>query len=263
MINKFLAKASKTCIFKGYPGVPEACTPGQSGNKVLPVIFFCSSSVHLTLTLNRYWTYTGLTMTELYRGEGLEIYEKSHYSHGEHIDEVEQILSWYSPCNARILDIGCSAGLHALEFAKRGFSITGLDIEPSAIELAKKRNKTGNLNAEFIVGDIEEFYFSSLGKFDFIYSIGNVLSHVTKDNIQGVLKKIKDCLRVSGIFLFNVLIISKSYKEEIFSEDNDLKIIWKRKIDEKTGHIDLERLSEKYITFTKFTKSHINNYFST
>lgn len=78
-------------------------------------------------------------MIELY-GSELEIYEKSHYSHGEFIKEVEQILTWYKSKNTRILDIGCSAGLHALEFARKGFSVTGVDIEATAIELAKKKS---------------------------------------------------------------------------------------------------------------------------
>lgn len=79
-------------------------------------------------------------MTGLYRDSGLEIYEKSHYSHGEHIAEVERILAWYKRRNTKVLDIGCSGGLHALEFSKRGFSVTGVDIEQSAIELAKKKS---------------------------------------------------------------------------------------------------------------------------
>ncbi len=93
-------------------------------------------------------------MTELYRNSGLEIYEKSHYSHGEHITGVEQILRWYRRRNARVLDIECSGGLHALEFSKRGFPVTGMDIEPSAIKLAKKRARSGNQKAKFLVLDI-------------------------------------------------------------------------------------------------------------
>lgn len=177
-------------------------------------------------------------MTELY-SSNLEMYEKSHYSHGEHIKEVGQILAWYRRRNARILDIGCSAGLHAMEFSKRGFSVTGIDIEPSAIGLAKTRVK-GNKKVKFHVKDIERDELSCNEKFDLIYSIGNVLSHVEKRRIFEVLRKIWSCLDEKGVLLFDVLINSKPFQEEILPKKNEPQIVWKRKIDEKTGRISMD-----------------------
>jgi SAM-dependent methyltransferase len=175
-------------------------------------------------------------MTELYRDSGLEIYEKSHYSHGEHILEIEQILSWYSNKNMHILDIGCSGGLHAIEFAKRGFSVTGVDMEPSSIELARKRKE--NLKLDFRVLDIENNELLYPEKFGLIYSLGNVFSHIKKGKILEVIRKIKDCLSKNGILLFDVLINSKPFEKEIIQDD--LQIIWKREIDEKTGSISMD-----------------------
>lgn len=188
------------------------------------------------------------TIIELYRDQGLEIYEKSHYSHGEHIDEVERILSWYTPRNTRVLDIGCSGGLHILEFAKRGFSVTGVDIEPSAIELAKKRSSDGGegCNTEFCVVDIENDDLSVFGKFDLIYSIGNVLSHVNKDRFLDVVSKIRECLALNGLFLFDILTSMKPFREKIMSEKNGLNIMWKRTIDEITGRISMDGIFPDY-----------------
>lgn len=176
-------------------------------------------------------------MTELYNSR-LEVYEKSHYSHGEHIKEVGQILAWYRRRNTHILDIGCSAGLHAMEFSKRGFHVTGIDIEPSAIGLANTRAK-GNKKVTFLVKDIERDELPCNEKFDLIYSIGNVLSHVEKERIFKVLRKIRNCLDEKGTLLFDVLINSKPFQEEIKPEKNGLQIVWKRKIDEKTGRISM------------------------
>lgn len=179
-------------------------------------------------------------MTGLYRDSGLEIYEKSHYSRGEHVAEVERILAWYKRRNTKVLDIGCSGGLHALELSKRGFSVTGVDIEQSAIELAKKRARNGNQKAKFHVSDIGKDGLPCVEKFDFIYSIGNVLSHASKDRIFEVLTKIRACLDKNGTLLFDVLINAKPFREEIYPKDNELQIIWKRKIDEKTGRISMD-----------------------
>lgn len=186
------------------------------------------------------FTETLIIMTGLYRNSGLKIYEKSHYSHGEYIAEVEQILTWYRQRNTRILDIGCSSGLHALEFAKRGFYIEGLDIEQSAIELAKKRNSEYMQKAGFRVVDIEKDELCGSEKFDLIYSIGNVFSHVRKNRILNVFLKVKGCLGKNGIFLFDVLMNTKPFRKEINPKENELQIIWKRQIDEETGRIGMD-----------------------
>ncbi len=176
-------------------------------------------------------------MVELYRDSGLDIYEKVHYSNAEHTEEVEQILKWYHLKHARVLDIGCSGGLHALEFARRGFSVTGFDIEPSAIDRAGKRCRDQGLKAEFHVLDVENDDLSSLGSFDLIYSLGNVMSHIRKYRIYHALRKIRECLNKNGIFLFNVLITEPPFQEEIHAKN--LKIHWKRMLNRQTGEISM------------------------
>jgi len=141
-----------------------------------------------------------MTDIELYRDKGLEIYEKAHYSHGEHIGEVEAILSWYARKEARVLDIGCSGGLHALELAKRGYSITGMDVEMSAIQLARRRSADMALKADFIAADLEKDDLTWLGSFDLVYSLGNVISHIPKKSLPAVLRKIRSCLEITAYF---------------------------------------------------------------
>jgi SAM-dependent methyltransferase len=177
-------------------------------------------------------------MVELYRDSGLDIYEKAHYSHGEHIGEVEQILTWYLPRNTRVLDVGCSGGLHALEFASRGFLVTGFDIEPSATSRAEKRAKDQKVPAEFRALDLEKDGISSLGTFDLVYSIGNVMSHLRKDGMNDALRKIRACLDESGLFLFDVFINATPFREEVYEED--LGVVWKRKLNEQTGRMTMD-----------------------
>ncbi|MCX9011255.1 MAG: class I SAM-dependent methyltransferase [Candidatus Methanoperedens sp.] len=179
-------------------------------------------------------------MIELYRDPGLKIYEKSHYSHREHIIEVKQILSWYRCRRAHILDIGCSGGLHAIEFAKKGHSVIGLDIEPSAVELARRRSRNANNGVKFRVMDIGRGDLSALGRFDLIYSIGNVLSHVRKDSLPEILRKVRGSLNEDGIILFDVLINAKPFQEEIHPGKNGFQIIWRRNIDGGTGKISMD-----------------------
>ena len=179
-----------------------------------------------------------MTDIELYRDTGLEIYEKVHYSHGEHIREVDAILSWFKRGNARILDMGCSGGLHALELAKRGHIVTGIDIEPAAITLARERNQDMHLQAGFLVVDLENGSLSGLGKFDLVYCLGNVLSHLQKKSVPDLLEKIRGCLAEDGIFLFDVLHVGEEFPEGVYEED--LGIIWERNLERETGKIMMQ-----------------------
>jgi SAM-dependent methyltransferase len=175
---------------------------------------------------------------DLYGKAGLDIYEKAHYSRYEHVEEVRQILSWLPAGCRRILDVGCSAGLHALEFARRGFDVTGVDIEPYAVERARRRSRRGKLGARFVTADIARKDLSRLGKFDFIYSLGNVLSHMVKRKVPGVMRRIGAALDPEGLFLFDLLIKGSPFRTRI--RDDYHKIFWQRTLDEATGRISLD-----------------------
>ncbi len=181
---------------------------------------------------------------ELYRDSGLEIYEEAHYSHGENIRETEMILSWYRRKGSRILDIGCSGGLHALELAKKGHALTGIDREITAIELARKRCEKPGLRAEFFVADLEKDDLDILGKFDLIICIGNVISHIAKKSLPDVLGKIRSRLGNGGIFLFDFIAAGNPFPEEV--REKDPGIIWKRKLDRSSGKITMIGIFENF-----------------
>lgn len=185
-----------------------------------------------------------MTDIPLYRDTGLDIYEKAHYSHGEHVGEVEEILSWYSPQMSRILDLGCSGGLHALELAKRGHRVTGVDLEESAIALARERGRTAGVNADFFTADLLNFDPAGLGRFDLVYSLGNVISHIPKPSLPGLLKRVRACLAADGIFLFDVLNIGDVFPERI--READLGITWERWLDRESGEISLKGSFERF-----------------
>ncbi len=179
-----------------------------------------------------------MTGIDLYGRAGLDIYEKAHYSRGEHFEEVRQILTWLPAGVERVLDIGCSAGLHALEFARIGFPAVGVDIEPFAVERARRRSQREKLPARFRVLDICRDNLSSLGPFDFIYSLGNVLSHIGKADLADVLKKVRGSLAQGGIILFDLLIKGSRFRTKI--RDDYHRIIWERCLDEATGQITMD-----------------------
>jgi SAM-dependent methyltransferase len=168
----------------------------------------------------------------------LDIYERSHYARNEHVDEVEQILSWFDGRSGRVLDAGCCTGLHALEFARRGFSVAGLDIEPAAVERASRRARQIGAAVAFSVKDLSRDSLTSLGTFDFVYSLGNVLAHIEKGLLPAVLARIHACLNRNGVFLFDLLMTDNPFLRDIRDEKH--KIFWKRARDGETGKIRMD-----------------------
>jgi len=93
-------------------------------------------------------------------------------------DEVEAIIKLLGlEPGQRVLDMPCGPGRHALELARRGLSVTGVDLTASFVEEAKKRAEAENLQAEFVRADMRRFrrpeafdlainLFTSFGYFD-------------------------------------------------------------------------------------------------
>jgi SAM-dependent methyltransferase len=56
----------------------------------------------------------------------------------------------------RVLDVGCGTGEHALMAARLGLAATGIDLSPTAIDLAKGKATARNLAVRFLVWDALE-----------------------------------------------------------------------------------------------------------
>ncbi len=78
---------------------------------------------------------------------------------------------------AAVLDLACGPGRHALELARRGFDVTGVDRTDRYLEEARKRADGDRLHVEWVRADMREFrrcaafdgaisLFTSFGFFD-------------------------------------------------------------------------------------------------
>jgi len=108
--------------------------------------------------------------------------------------------------NARMLDIGCGAGLFIREMSSLGWQGTGLDISAQAIEIAKRHNP----EAKFIVGFFGEIEPDE--RFDLV-TMHHILEHLHRPK-----KVIADCYRLlspGGKFVVSVPNIA-SWEAKLF-----------------------------------------------
>jgi SAM-dependent methyltransferase len=80
-----------------------------------------------------------------------------------------------SPPYGSALDLGCGSGHWAIELARRGWQVTGVDIVPSAIRQARERARRAGVDVRFIEGDVTKLRAADVGSgFGFIWDFGTV-----------------------------------------------------------------------------------------
>ncbi|MGN6696304.1 MAG: class I SAM-dependent methyltransferase [Aquihabitans sp.] len=94
-----------------------------------------------------------------------------------------------------VLDAGCGTGRVAIELARRGFAVTGLDID--AAMLAAAQRKAPELT--WIEGDLATTAVS--GPFDAVVLAGNVLIFVAPGTEAQVVRRCADALRPGGLVI--------------------------------------------------------------
>src|ERR1700738_5588386 len=91
------------------------------------------------------------------------------------IDRLEVLLALRPP--QRILDLPCGQGRHAIELARRGYEVTGVDLSPYLLGVARERAYASGVKVRWLEGDMREALpgetfdlilnlFTSLGYFD-------------------------------------------------------------------------------------------------
>lgn len=85
---------------------------------------------------------------------------------------------------ARILDMGCGRGRHAVEFARRGYEVTGIDLSPRSIAAARQRASLAGIPAAFAVGDMREAVCN--GCFDVVANLFTAFGYFDDEAEHGV-----------------------------------------------------------------------------
>ena len=80
----------------------------------------------------------------------------------------------------RALDLGCGEGRHTILLARRGYGVTGLDLEPLALKRAAAHLRRAGLRARLEVGDALDLRLPA-GELDLVLDYGCFHHVVTRD----------------------------------------------------------------------------------
>jgi SAM-dependent methyltransferase len=104
---------------------------------------------------------------------------------------------------ARVLDIGCGTGGHAVELARRGFEVVGVDLAPAMLERARERAEAAGVEIELVEGDARSTRVG--GEFDITLMTFALLGYqLSNEDVLATLRNAATHTRQGGIVLFDV-----------------------------------------------------------
>jgi len=103
----------------------------------------------------------------------------------------------------KILDVCCGPGRHSLALAARGIDVTGLDITPRYLEMARRLAEKKRLSAKFVRGDMRKLGFE--GEFDAVLNAFSSFGYFSRAEDQRVLDGMARALKPGGYVLLDMM----------------------------------------------------------
>jgi SAM-dependent methyltransferase len=93
--------------------------------------------------------------------------------HFEKLHHLLRLVDFDGYRGRAVLEVGCGAAVDLARFARGGAEVTGVDVAPSAVELARTNFSQQHLTGRFEVADGERLPFAD-ASFDLVYAHGVV-----------------------------------------------------------------------------------------
>jgi len=151
--------------------------------------------------------------------EYLNVYQ--HRNENDAEEHIKLILENVDiPSCAKILDMACGSGRHALILARKDYNVTAIDLSENLISIAEKSAHNEKLRINFVQSDIRKYETND--KFDLIINLFTSFGYFESDEENfAVLQKAYHLLDEHGFFVldfFNSEFLRQNLVE--FSEEN-------------------------------------------
>ena len=132
-------------------------------------------------------------------------YDKEVFTTGtiQEVDFIESEIEFDK--TGKILDVGCGTGRHAIELAKRGYQVTGIDLSEDQLKRAREKAEAEGVDVTFLQKDARSFSFEE--PFDTVIMIcEGAFSLMETDEMNfSILQNVKYSLKEGGTFIFTTL----------------------------------------------------------
>ncbi|HCE12027.1 MAG TPA: SAM-dependent methyltransferase, partial [Enterococcus sp.] len=146
----------------------------------------------------------------------------------------------------QIPELACGTGALAVEFAKAGYQVTGLDLSEEMLMIASQRAQAENVSIQFVEGDMLDLV--DVGQYEAITCYSDSLCYMEDaQSVQQVFDGVFESLVEDGVFLFDV---HSTYQiDEVFPDysyhyqTDDFAFLW------ESYQGEVEHSIEHFLTF--------------
>ena len=113
------------------------------------------------------------------------------------VDDIERLVGLTPP--QRILDVGCGNGRHAIEFARHGYQVVGIDVAVAYLDDAQATANEEGLSIDYRLERGSELRDEDM--YDFVLAFNHTLGFMSDAELHQHFSRIHSALKESGSFL--------------------------------------------------------------
>jgi SAM-dependent methyltransferase len=140
---------------------------------------------------------------------------------------------------AKLLDVPCGGGRHAIGLAKQGYELTAVDISKQFLEAARTAAIAQNVNISWYEREMRDLPWSA--EFDGAYSFGNSFGYLAGEENDDFLRSIWSTLKSGGKFVLDTSYLAEglfaNLQERAWYPDGDNLVLASRRYDAVEGRL--------------------------
>jgi D-alanine-D-alanine ligase len=102
---------------------------------------------------------------------------------------------------ARVLDAPCGFGRHSIEFARRGFEVTGVDFNETELARAREAAQAAGVTLRLVCQDMRDMEFA--GEFDLAVNLFSSIGYFSDDEDRLLVDRFWRALAPGGVFVLD------------------------------------------------------------
>ncbi|MBB6170958.1 SAM-dependent methyltransferase [Nocardiopsis mwathae] len=112
------------------------------------------------------------------------------------------LIEGHGCAGKRLLDLGCGTGKSSVAFKDLGYEVTGVDISPAMIDIARGKKEMADI--EFVVGDLRRLPGFPVS-FDAATAAGEQFHYLADTaELRAALESVRGALRPGGLLVFEL-----------------------------------------------------------
>lgn len=179
---------------------------------------------------------------------------------------IQRILEEHGCPGKRVLDLACGTGSSTLALGEKGYEVTGLDLSPQMLGVAREKAREKKREIPFIQQDMRQLALPH--KVDLVVVFQDGLNYILEeDELVMVFCRVLENLNPGGLFVFDINSVDKLPTvggEVTCYEEEGMTLIWESSLDRDTGIWEITLtgfLRGRDNLYEKFKETHRERYY--